>query len=207
MSNNAASKQAILAALGRSALNQSNLKPDLSVLESTALSQLDLINRFEKGLASVTGELIYSDSGNSIDILKCDIAQLINQGMQVISLVGGIEGNQLMPTKPHELKHIDYAIIQARFAVAENGAIWVDSEQLNGINTQTHRVLPFICENLIMVLNKDNIVATMHDAPAKMQLNIGDFGTFIAGPSKTADIEQALVVGAHGAFSLKVYLI
>jgi hypothetical protein len=56
MSNNAASKQAILAALGRSALNQSNLKPDLSVLESTALSQLDLINRFEKGLASVTGE-------------------------------------------------------------------------------------------------------------------------------------------------------
>jgi L-lactate dehydrogenase complex protein LldG len=207
MSHNTASKQAILAALGQSSINQLNQKPDLSGLKSSALLQADLINRFEKGLASVTGELVYPDDANSLDLLKGNVAQLISQGMQVISLVDGIQGNQLMPMQPHELKHIDYAIIQARFAVAENGAIWVDSEQLNGINTNTHRVLPFICENLIMVLNKDNIVETMHDAPEKMHLHAGDFGTFIAGPSKTADIEQALVVGAHGAFSLKVYLI
>ena len=207
MSQNTTSKQAILAGLGHSSINQLNQKPDLSGLKSTRFLQTDLIKRFEKGLNSVTGELIYPDNGNSIDILKGNVAQLISQGMQVISLVDGIEGNQLMPTQPHDLKHIDYAIIQARFAVAENGAIWVDSEQLNGKNVNTHRVLPFICENLVIVLNKDNIIATMHDAPAKMHLHAGDFGTFIAGPSKTADIEQALVVGAHGAFSLKVYLV
>jgi len=207
MSHNTASKHAILAALGHSSINQLNQKPDLSSLKSTTILPSELINRFEKGLTSVTGELIYPDNANSIDLLKDNVAKLISQGMQVISLVDGIKGNQLMTTHPHELKHIDYAIMPARFAVAENGAIWVDSEQLNGLNAKTHRVLPFICENLVLVLNKDNIVATMHDAPAKMRLHVGDFGTFIAGPSKTADIEQALVVGAHGAFSLKVYLI
>jgi L-lactate dehydrogenase complex protein LldG len=33
------------------------------------------------------------------------------------------------------------------------------------------------------------------------------FATFIAGPSKTADIEQSLVLGAHGPRSLIVFLI
>ena len=34
-----------------------------------------------------------------------------------------------------------------------------------------------------------------------------NFGTFIAGPSKTADIEQSLVLGAHGPKTLTVFLL
>jgi len=40
---------------------------------------------------------------------------------------------------------------------------------------------------------------------------IGDadygFGLFLAGPSKTADIEQSLVLGAHGSRSMTVFLV
>lgn len=32
------------------------------------------------------------------------------------------------------------------------------------------------------------------------------FGTFISGPSKTADIEESLVIGTHGARGLMVFI-
>jgi L-lactate dehydrogenase complex protein LldG len=50
-------------------------------------------------------------------------------------------------------------------------------------------------------------VPNLHQAAKEITLASGEFGVFIAGPSKTADIEQALVVGAHGACSLNVYLL
>ena len=33
------------------------------------------------------------------------------------------------------------------------------------------------------------------------------YGVFISGPSKTADIEQSLVIGAHGAGSLTIFIL
>jgi L-lactate dehydrogenase complex protein LldG len=51
------------------------------------------------------------------------------------------------------------------------------------------------------------IVSTMHEAYAKIADEAYGFGGFIGGPSKTADIEQALVLGAHGPLSMTVYLI
>ncbi|MFC5284686.1 LutC/YkgG family protein [Pedobacter alpinus] len=101
----------------------------------------------------------------------------------------------------HQLADVELMILPAHFAVAENGACWINDELFS------ERVLPFIPQHLAFIVNKENIVATMHHA---YQL-IGDkrygFGTFVAGPSKTADIEQSLVLGAHGARSLKIFFI
>jgi len=76
------------------------------------------------------------------------------------------------------------------------------------IRNQMHnRLLPFICQHLILIIEKKNIVATMHQAYQKIDIAREGFGVFIAGPSKTADIEQSLVIGAHGPRSLTVYLV
>jgi L-lactate dehydrogenase complex protein LldG len=47
----------------------------------------------------------------------------------------------------------------------------------------------------------------MHDAYKKVHIDKEGFGLFVCGPSKTADIEQSLVIGAHGPRSLVVLAI
>jgi L-lactate dehydrogenase complex protein LldG len=69
------------------------------------------------------------------------------------------------------------------------------------------QALPYICEHLALIIHSDSIVATLQDAYNKISNADYRLGTFIAGPSKTADIEQSLVLGAHGSKSLLVFLL
>lgn len=99
------------------------------------------------------------------------------------------------------LADVEVACLRGAVSVAENGAIWVPEGHMG------HRLLPFICTRLMLVVDRADIVGTMHDAYLCTDTFAEGFGTFIAGPSKTADIEQSLVIGAHGAKGLTVYII
>jgi L-lactate dehydrogenase complex protein LldG len=105
-------------------------------------------------------------------------------------------------TAPLEkLNEIEQAIIQGNFGVAENGAIWLEDKDL------PQRIIPFITQHLILQLDVNKIVPTMQEAYKQIHLSQTGFGVFISGPSKTADIEQSLVYGAHGAKELTVVLV
>jgi L-lactate dehydrogenase complex protein LldG len=108
--------------------------------------------------------------------------------------------NQALPVDVHSFSKLDLAILKGQFGVAENGAIWLDDSELR------LRAIPFITEHLVIVISRDSLVATMHQAYDRIGDQHSGFGLFIAGPSKTADIEQSLVIGAHGAKSLMVVL-
>jgi L-lactate dehydrogenase complex protein LldG len=110
-------------------------------------------------------------------------------------------GNLELPEDPHALEDLGLALLDGQFGVAENGAIWMEDSNL-GL-----RALPFITEHLVIVLDRKNLVETMHQGYEKIGNATSGFGLFIAGPSKTADIEQSLVIGAHGAKSLRVVLV
>ncbi|MEY4275355.1 MAG: hypothetical protein RL638_2303 [Bacteroidota bacterium] len=96
------------------------------------------------------------------------------------------------------LAEVEVLEIDGEFGVAENGAIWLTEEAL------PHRVAPFICQHLVIHVQK--IVPNMHAAYEELTHQTSGFGLFLAGPSKTADIEQSLVIGAHGARSLTVVI-
>ena len=93
---------------------------------------------------------------------------------------------------PHELENLDLAIVKAEFAVAENGAVWMKNP------SNKHRALYFIANNIVIIVSKDDIVNNMHEAYERIEFEKAGYGVFISGPSKTADIEQSLVIGAHG---------
>ena len=102
---------------------------------------------------------------------------------------------------PHAFETVDLAILKGHFGVAENGAVWI-TDKLMG-----DRSIPFISQHLALVINKHDIVPTLHAAYERVSSDTYEYGTFIAGPSKTADIEQSLVLGAHGPKSMIVFLV
>jgi L-lactate dehydrogenase complex protein LldG len=102
---------------------------------------------------------------------------------------------------PHSFQDVELAVIKAHLSVAENGAVWLTEEVMG------QRILPFICQHLAVLVSESTIVPTMHEAYGKIGTGDYGFGVFIGGPSKTADIEQALVLGAHGPISMTVFVI
>ena len=97
------------------------------------------------------------------------------------------------------LNGTDVGIIRGKFGVAENGCIWIPQQM-------KEKAVCFISENLIILLKKSEIVSNMHEAYRRIEFNDYGYGSFISGPSKTADIAQVLVMGAQAARSVTVVL-
>lgn len=173
--------------------------PDLSRFEK---SNEDQLTSFAAVLTAIGGIVQYVRSPEQIkEIIKNKYTgrtKIITFLPQLADI--NIESYQ-KNTDPVDFADVDLAIINAHFAVAENGAVWI-TENLTGA-----RVLPFICQHLAVVLNEADIVATMHSAYQLINKQDYHYGAFIAGPSKTADIEQSLVLGAHGPRSMTVYVL
>jgi L-lactate dehydrogenase complex protein LldG len=123
---------------------------------------------------------------------------------RVVSLVPGVSRSTIDPSviaDPHQLEGLELAVLPGSLAVAENGAVWVDGATL------PHRALFVIAEHLALVVDAAQVVNDLHEAYARLAATPPGYGLFIAGPSKTADIEQSLVIGAHGARSCTVFLV
>lgn len=106
------------------------------------------------------------------------------------------------PADPRALAALELAVLRGEFAVAENGAVWVAAASL------PRPAALFLAEHVALVVRAGDVVSDMHEAYARLgRAPLPAYGVFVAGPSKTADIEQALVVGAHGPRSLALLLV
>lgn len=99
-----------------------------------------------------------------------------------------------------ELNHTDVGVLRAELGVAENGCVWLPQ-------TMKERAVMFISEELVIFLDRNKIVDNMHQAYNQVKKSTYGYGVFMSGPSKTADIEQALVMGAQAARAVTIVLI
>jgi L-lactate dehydrogenase complex protein LldG len=130
--------------------------------------------------------------------LRLGTALTLGEARSVCSFVPAVPGNREAPREPHAYADVDVLIVEGAFGVAENGAIWL-SDRATPV-----RAAAFLAEHLVVLLESGALVDTLHEAYARLGADLGRHGCFVSGPSKTADIEQALVVGAHGPRSLSV---
>ncbi|MCF6408023.1 LUD domain-containing protein [Chitinophaga filiformis] len=192
------SRESILAAIKKNQPEQQAL-PDLNVFRRTGPGDAAA---FRKVIETLGGQVFEISSYTEIKAL---VAEHQPDARKIISLqeqyLPGAITEWEAGDGGRQLEDVDLAIIPGQFGVAENGAIWITDLEIK------ERVLPFITQHLAIVVSSQDIVSTMHDAyEERIAHPGGGFGVFIAGPSKTADIEQSLVLGAHGAKSLTVFL-
>ena len=171
-------------------------KPDIAI---KTITYPDKIEQFCAISRAVGGDAIVLAEGEEVDQV---IRRMYPDALHIASVMPDISCATFNPDNiddPKELDGTDVAVIAGEIGVAENGAVWIPQ-------TVKYKAIYFISEKLVIVLDKNKIVDTMYDAYRELDGQKYEFGTFISGPSKTADIEQALVMGAHGARSVLVIL-
>ena len=167
--------------------------------EIQATDYADKISRFCDAVRLSGGEAVVLQETESLDDL---VRRRFPEARHIASQMEGLACATTRPDElaaAQELDHTDVAVVEGQFGVAENGAVWIPQNV-------RHKVLYFIAEALVIVIDRESVVSHMHEAYRRLAGQDYAFGVFISGPSKTADIEQALVMGAHGARNCLVVL-
>ena len=173
--------------------------PDLSDIKG--ITYPEPLVQFVKMTEMVGGQVIEVDPGRDINML---IRELFPDAKEIASNLPEITIATRNPDtvgRARDLNGTDVGVIRGKFGVAENACIWIPQ-------TMKEKAVCFISENLIILLPKSQIVNNMHEAYKRIEFDetYDGYGTFISGPSKTADIAQVLVMGAQAARSVTILL-
>jgi L-lactate dehydrogenase complex protein LldG len=193
------SRATILSAL-RASLPPPSPLPEL---EGSGVRFDDLQKQFAKSVSEVGGKCV---AVARPELLEEALAQVpeYTTARKVVSYVPGIARANVdlgQVADAHELEDVDFCVIPGLLGVAENGAVWVTG---SGVR---HRAAWFLAQHIALILPASAIVHDLHQAYDCLVVGLPGFAAFISGPSKTADIEQALVMGAQGPRSCTVFVI
>ena len=165
-----------------------------------AVSYPDPLAQFVTMSKTVGGQVVEIAEGQDIN---AKIRELFPDAKEIASNLPEVTIATRNPDtveQASDLNGTDVGVIQGVFGVAENGCIWIPQ-------TMKEKVVCFISENLVILLKRTEVVNNMHEAYRRIEFNDYGYGSFISGPSKTADIAQVLVMGAQAARSVTVFLI
>jgi L-lactate dehydrogenase complex protein LldG len=177
---------------------QATLLPDISVFKG---DNNNTVQKYMDIFKTIGGS---SHLVDNIAAVKALINENFDVTKRIVTTLPELSDSaELLSAKvdPHSYEDVELAVIKAHFAVAENGAVWLTEELM------CQRIIPYICQHLAVVISAESIVPTLHEAYEKIGAGDYGFGGFIGGPSKTADIEQALVLGAHGPLTMTVFIL
>ncbi len=163
----------------------------------------DPVQQFASALETAGGQAVRVNGVSSLSDALEELPAYQQASQRLIMGPSAIQGNVQLDSidDPHDLQHVEFALLPGDFAVAENGAVWVSNRNVK------HQAIFFVTQHLALLVSEEQLVHNMHEAYERVDVTESSFGCFLSGPSKTADIEQSLVIGAHGARSLTVFLL
>ena len=191
-----ASRDAMLAAV-RAAKRTPLPRPNVRDVARGFSTGANLVEQFVESAKASGAHVVEGQRG---DVSALIASAYPSTGRQV-SGAGEIDARIPLEATPHSFADTDVFVCEAVIGVAENGAVWLPLSRLR------YRSAVFLTSHVVVLLDAVKIVQNFHVAYASIDASAEGFGMFLAGPSKTADIEQALVEGAHGAKSVTVVLL
>lgn len=181
-------------------------KPDLSPLEAEAITYDGPVAQFTAAMKQQGGSVVLLQPGQTAGAA---IATAFPNARRTVLAVRDLPGADELPGEvtfaddipdARDINGADLGVAEGLMGVCENGAVWIEQNV-------KHRAVYLLPEALVFIVRRDALVNNMHEAYNRLGDRAPHFGAFISGPSKTADIEQALVFGAHGARDVTVLLV
>ena len=159
---------------------------------------MDKLQKFVEMVEFVGGHAVVAEDGADMNAL---VRSLYPDASVIASALPYIEAAKDPDSilEAAELDGTDLGVVEGALAVAENGCVWIPQ-------TMKERAVLFISESLAIIVDRNHIVENMHQAYSQIQMSDYGYGCFISGPSKTADIAQALVMGAQAARDVTVII-
>lgn len=159
----------------------------------------DAVAQFVEASKAVGANVLIAQAGESLDNI---VRRAYPEAKVIASNIAELSIATINPDTVEEAQQLngtDVGVVRGQIGVAENGCVWIPQ-------SMRQKAVCFIVEQLVIVLPKSGIVDNMHQAYDCIQMPDTGLGCFISGPSKTADIEQALVMGAQAARDVTVVI-
>lgn len=179
-----------------------------SPIDTAAASQHALIAEFTRGLEKVCATHQTLSTPTQIDAAIEDYLQQVDAGQELVVAAAvsrlGLLGNsprsqQPAPTRGNETS----AVTLAYAGIAETGSLVMLS------SADTPMTTNFLPDNFICLLKTQHLLKNMEALWARMrnqQQPMPRCVNIITGPSRTADVEQVIQMGAHGPRRVHVIL-
>jgi len=144
--------------------------------------------------AKWAGEVLTVDGFNTLVVaeegLCLDIAKVIQADRPEIEIVvaGDLEGDE----RKNRLGQPTAALVEVDYALADIGSLVV-------LRDNTASMLPhFLPESVMVIVRPEQLLANQFELIKILPPDAGRNMVFITGPSRTADVEKVLILGAHG---------
>ncbi len=128
----------------------------------------------------------------NIPVVGADSTAMINEMISTSGIKMADVSSKSADERKRSLAEINCAIVGPSYAVADTGSLVFLMDDT--LTSYPH----YLCDNTIAIVKKENIVANQFELFEKLNVEKSKNMFFVTGPSRTADIEKVLVLGAHG---------
>jgi len=160
----------------------------------------DAVTCFKNELEAISGQFILCE--NSVDLFDKLKVVLLEKGISTLFCRDSSIANNLAITNINycndevEFINMEAGITECEFLVARTGSVLISSASPSGRQMNVFPPIHFVIANVSQLVDypEDALVAIQK----KYNHSLPSIISTITGPSRTADIEKTLVLGAHG---------